>query len=64
MRGIFGGKPKKVTPPPVPEPAAIPEVTPEVEDTAIKKARRRKGFAKTIITGSLEPTPKKRTVLG
>ncbi|KKK49973.1 hypothetical protein LCGC14_3129680 [marine sediment metagenome] len=63
MGGLFA-KPKKVTPPPVPAPAAIPEVTPEVEDTAKKKARRRKGFARTIITGSLEPTPKKKTILG
>lgn len=64
MGGVFGGKPKKVTPPPVPPPAAIPEVAEEAGETAIKRARRKKGYAKTIITGSLEPAAKKRTLLG
>lgn len=64
MGGVFGGKPKKVTPPPLPPPAAIPEVGLEVEETAVRKARRRKGFARTIITGALEPPARKKTVLG
>ena len=64
MGRVFGDKPKKVMPPPLPEPIPMPEVSTEVEDTAKKKARRRKGYAKTIIIGSLEPAPKKRTVLG
>ena len=64
MGQIFGGKPKKVTPPPLPEPAPMPEVTEEVGETAIKRARRRKGYAKTIITGALEPPARKKTILG
>lgn len=57
-------KTPKVTPPPLPEPAAIPEATVEAGETAIRRARRRKGFARTIITGSLEPATRKKTVLG
>jgi len=64
MGGVFGGKPKKVAPPPVPPPVAIPEVGEEVEETTMKRARRRRGYAKTIITGSLEPEPKGKTLLG
>lgn len=66
MGGLFA-KPKKVTPPPlppVPEPPAMPEAAVEAGETAVKRARRRKGFARTIITGALEPTAKRKTVLG
>ena len=63
MGGMFS-KPKTVKPPPVPEPVAMPEVTAEAGETAMKRARRKKGYAKTIITGSLEPAAKKRTILG
>ncbi len=64
MGSVFK-KPKKVAPPPPPPPPEpIPEVAPETEEAAVKKVRRRKGFAKTIITGALEPTAKKKTVLG
>lgn len=63
MGGMFS-KPKKVMPPPVPEPAPMPEVAPEAGETAIRRARRRKGFAKTIITGALEPPARKKTMLG
>ena len=63
MGSIFGGKPKKVTPPPVPDPAPIPEVSEEVSDEAMRKAVRRSGRRKTIITGNLVPmsTGKKTT---
>lgn len=68
MPGMFdwGGGPraKTVKPPPLPAPAAIPEVGPEAGETAIKKARRRRGYAKTIVTGALEPPARKKTVLG
>jgi len=67
MGGIFGGKPKKVTPPPLPpppEPPPIPEVMEEAGEAAVRKARRRRGYARTIITGALEPPTRKKTVLG
>lgn len=64
MGGLFGGKPKAVKPPPVPPPAAIPEVGPEPAEEAVRRARRRRGWQRTIITGSLEPMAKKKTVLG
>jgi len=64
MGGMFS-KPKKVKPPPPPPPPEpIPEALSETEEEEIKKVRRRKGYAKTIITGALEPPAKKRTVLG
>jgi len=67
MGGLFA-KPKKVAPPPPPEPPpappAAPEVMEEVGEAAVRKARRRKGFARTIITGALEPPARKKTVLG
>lgn len=59
------GKPKKPPPPPPPPPpAAIPEVAPEAGETAIRRARRRGGFRKTILTGALAPTTGRRTTLG
>jgi len=57
-------KPKAVKPSPPPPPAAIPEVAPEAEDTAIKRARRRGGFRKTMLTGALSPSTGKKTTLG
>lgn len=63
MGGMFA-KPRAVKPPPVPAPTAIPEVAPEAEETAIRQARRRRGFARTIVTGALEPPARKKTVLG
>jgi len=58
-------KPKAVKPPPPPPPTAMPEVAEETEDAAIKKARRRSGYQRQIITGSLAPTSSgKKTVLG
>lgn len=63
MGGVFS-KPKKPKPPPIPSAPALPEVGPEVSESAVRQARRRGGFEKTIITGELEPKKKKRTVLG
>lgn len=63
MGGLFA-KPKVVKPPPVPPPAAIPEAAVEAGETAVKRARRRKGYARTVITGALQPEPKKKTILG
>ena len=53
-------KPKSVKPPPPPAPMATPEVAEETEDTAIKRARRRRGYASQILTGSLVPQTVKR----
>lgn len=59
------GRPKKVKLPPVPAPAPIPDVSEEAPEEAMKKARRRRGFERTIITGSLAPSPTgKKTTLG
>jgi hypothetical protein len=51
--------------PPVPPPAAIPQVGPETSDYAAKMARRRSGFRKTVLAGGLEPFESgKKKVLG
>lgn len=63
MGGLFS-KPKSPSPPKVPPPPAIPEVGPEAGDEAMRRARRRSGFRKTIITGSLEPMTGKKQFLG
>ena len=64
MGGLFS-KPKSVKPPPVQPPPAIPEVDESVADVAAQRARRRSGFRKTIITGSLTPEGSgKKTTLG
>lgn len=58
-------KPKTVKPPPLPAPVAIPEVEVETEDWAMKRARKRRGFTSTILTGALTPTQTgRRTTLG
>ena len=63
MGGMFGGK--KAPTPKVPPPPAIPEVGEETEDFAMRAARRRRGFASTILTGQLTPMGTgKKTVLG
>lgn len=49
----------------VPPPPAIPEVDTNASDFAAKKARRRSGFEKTLITGDLTPMPTgKKRLLG
>lgn len=57
-------KPKAVKPPPAPDPVATPVETPEVDDTALKKARRGMGYQRTMLTGSLTPSTGKSTMLG
>lgn len=58
------GQPKLKTPA-VPPPAAIPEVGVETEEQAMKRARRRKGFESTLMTGSLTPrATDRKTTLG
>ena len=65
MGGLLGGG-KTVTPPPVPEPPPVPTVQEEkVEETAIKEQRKRMGFERTFLTGSLTPkSTKKKKFLG
>jgi hypothetical protein len=62
MGGIFGKDPPK--PPPPPPPVALPEVGPDTGDAAARAAQRRSGFQRTILTGALEPEPRKKTTLG
>lgn len=57
-------KPKAQKAPPVPAPTATPETAPETEDTAVKRARRKRGYASTILTGGLVPTTGGKKVLG
>jgi len=57
-------KPKPVKPPPPPDPVPTPVTTPEIEDTAIKKARRGMDFQRTRLTGSLTPKTGRRTTFG
>ena len=40
--------PKAKKPPPPPAPAAIPDVGPEAPEMAVKRARRRRGFERTL----------------
>lgn len=66
MAGLFT-RPKVVTPPPLPPapaPPAISEVGPEAGEAEMRRVRRRRGFARTIVTGALEPPTRKKTVLG
>jgi len=63
MASLFS-KPKSQDPPPVPGPEAIPEVADETGDFATKQAKKRSGFRKTILTGSLTPNTGKKQVLG
>ena len=55
MGGLFGGKPKTVKPPPVPDPPPVPVVSDEAEEFAIKEQQRRSGISKTFLTGNLTP---------
>lgn len=58
------GKPKKIEPPPAPEPAPTIETTEQAGDAAVTQQRKRRGFQKTLLTGALTPTTGKKTVLG
>lgn len=63
----FGQKSEKATPPPpkLPDPLAVPEVKQEeAGDLAKRRAIRRRGRGKTVITGALEPETKGKTLLG
>lgn len=53
--------PKKVDPPPLPDPVAEPETD---EGSEIKKMRKRKGRLQTVLTGDLVPPQTGGTALG
>ncbi len=57
-------KPSKPKLPPPPDPQAIPEVGPEAEESAIRRARGRSGFFRTILAGALAPGGGGKTTLG
>ncbi len=57
MGGLFGGKPKTIKPPPVPDPPPVPTVTDEAEEFALKEERKRSGIESTFLTGNLRPKP-------
>ena len=57
--------PEPIKPPTPTEPAALPTVEQDqAGDDAARRARRRSSFRETILTGSLKPQPKGKTVLG
>jgi hypothetical protein len=60
--GNMFGKPK--APPPVPPPPPVPEAGQTQADAGMKKARRRSGYEKTLLTGSLSPNSGRKTMLG
>ena len=63
--GSLFSKPKTQKPPPIAPPPPIPEVGPETEDIALKRARSREGFRKNaFLTGDLAPTTGKKKLLG
>jgi len=64
MGSVFGGKPKKVTPPPVPDPPPIPVASTEAEDFAAKQQAKKSGATKAFLTGNLTPksSGKKKTL--
>jgi hypothetical protein len=61
------GSPPKVKPPPIPSPQATPSTASDsslAADEAIKKQRRKSGFEKTLLTGTLGATGTGKTTLG
>ena len=55
MGSIFGRKPKRLRPPPVPAPPPIPAVDEETKEETMRQALRRSGRRKTILTGAFAP---------
>ena len=65
MGNLFGGKPKEVKPPPVPDPAPVPVVSDEAGEFAAKEERKKSGISKTFLTGNLTPkSTGKKQLLG
>lgn len=62
--GVIFSKPKSSSLSPVSQPPPIPDEAPEAGEEAAKRARRRTGFRKTILTGALEPQTTRKQLLG
>lgn len=57
-------KPKPVKPPQAPAPEAVPDTSQATGEEEAKRAMKRSGYQKTILTGSLTPNTGKRQTLG
>ena len=58
-------KPEKM--PPIKEPSPLPTEQPgalETEEQAKRRARKRRGWEKTLLTGELVPVTERKTTLG
>ena len=60
----MGGLVKTPKPPKPIETPPPPTVPVETGEQAIKEATRRPGYAKTLLTGSLTPKTKRKSLLG
>ena len=63
----FGGSAPKAAPlqlAPVPPPPPLPKASEAPADMAIADAQQRKGFASTLLSGDLDNTKTKKTLLG
>lgn len=58
------GLSKKPKPPPIPAPAATPQASEAAPEDEAKKAMKRSGYQKTILTGALTPSTGRKTTLG
>jgi hypothetical protein len=63
MPGLFSS-PKTPKMQPVPPPAPIPQTGSDSEDAAMRAAKSRAGFQKTILAGNLQPPATKKQLLG
>ena len=63
MGGMFGGG-KAPSPPPKPDPQAIPETQTASTDEMASRERHKKGFASNISPGNLAPTKGKSKLGG
>ena len=66
MASLFS-KPKKSAPvvmPRVQDPSPIPQASSLSGDNAMRSAKNRSGFRKSILTGALEPETSKKKILG
>jgi hypothetical protein len=66
MAGLFS-RPKKASPVPMPkvaDPPPLPQVGPEPSEYAMRNLKKKSGFRKSILTGSVEPEMQKKKILG
>lgn len=54
----------KITTPPVPAPPAIPVVSSDTGDFAMKEQLKKSGYQKTILAGAVAPVTNKKRILG